>query len=75
MYISEICYMQNFNILSSLCSCAEWIKSKMAINPEDRYSLDKVHLMVIRAVTCDFHQYGTLTSVDSDEPVQPPFKL
>ena len=27
------------------------------------------------AVTCDFQQYGILTSVDSDEPVQPPFKL
>ena len=27
------------------------------------------------AVTCDFKQCGILTSVDSDEPVQPPFKL
>ena len=27
------------------------------------------------AVTCDFQQCGILTSVDSDEPVQPPFKL
>ena len=27
------------------------------------------------ATTCDFHQCGILTSVDSDEPVQPPFKL
>ena len=26
-------------------------------------------------VTCDFQQCGNLTSVDSDEPVQPPFKL
>ena len=25
------------------------------------------------AVTCDFQQCGILTSVDSDEPVQPPF--
>ena len=24
---------------------------------------------------CDFQQCGILTSVDSDEPVQPPFKL
>ena len=24
--------------------------------------------------TCDFQQCGILTSVDSDEPVQPPFK-
>ena len=28
----------------------------------------------IRAVTHDFQQCGILTSVDSDEPVQPPFK-
>ena len=27
------------------------------------------------AVTCDFQQCGILTSVDSDEPVQPPVKL
>ena len=26
-------------------------------------------------VTCDFQQCGILTSVDSDEPLQPPFKL
>ena len=30
---------------------------------------------LIRAVTGDFQQCGILTSVDSDEPVQPPFKL
>ena len=29
----------------------------------------------IRALTCDFQQCGILTSVDSDRPVQPPFKL
>ena len=29
----------------------------------------------IRAVTCDFQQCGIFTSEDSDEPVQPPFKL
>ena len=29
----------------------------------------------ISAMTCDFQQCGILTSVDSDEPVQPPFKL
>ena len=27
------------------------------------------------AVTCDFQQCDILTSVDSDKPVQPPFKL
>ena len=29
----------------------------------------------IWAVTCDFQQCGSLTCVDSDEPLQPPFKL
>ena len=29
----------------------------------------------IWAVICDFQECGILTSVDSDEPVQPPFKL
>ena len=29
----------------------------------------------ILAVTCDFQQCGILTSVDSEEHVQPPFKL
>ena len=29
----------------------------------------------IWAVTCDFQQCGILTCVDSDEPLQPPFKL
>ena len=32
-------------------------------------------LEIIWAVTYDFQQCGILTSVDSDEPVQPPFKL
>ena len=26
-------------------------------------------------MTCDFQQFDILTSVDSDEPLQPPFKL
>ena len=30
---------------------------------------------VIWAMTCDLQQFDILTSVDSDEPVQPPFKL
>ena len=29
----------------------------------------------IGAVICDFQQCGVLTSVDSDHPSQPPFKL
>ena len=30
---------------------------------------------LIRVATCDLQQCDILTSVDSDEPVQPPFKL
>ena len=29
----------------------------------------------MKKFTCDFQQCGILTSVDSDEPVQAPFKL
>ena len=29
----------------------------------------------LKAATCDVQQCGILKSVDSDEPVQPPFKL
>ena len=32
-------------------------------------------LMTISAEALDFQQFDILTSVDSDEPVQPPFKL
>ena len=39
--------------------------------------LDLCYLYQIqtRAVICDFQKCGILTSVDSDEPVQPPVKL
>ena len=36
-------------------------------NAECSYVKDKL------AVTCDFQQFCILTSVDSDEPLQPPF--
>ena len=31
-------------------------------------------LKINQSRTCDFQQCGILTSVDSDEPVQPPFE-
>ena len=37
--------------------------------------LSLISAFIIWALTCDFQQCGILTSVDSDEPVQPPFKL
>ena len=40
-----------------------------------RLKKDIIYKHMIQAVACDFQQCGILTSVDSDEPVQPPFKL
>ena len=37
--------------------------------------LQKSSFIKLRAATCDFQQCGILASVNSDEPVQPPFKL
>ena len=42
------------------------------------YSRDRAHILEKAynnewVAACDFQQFGTLTSVDSDEPVQPPF--
>ena len=33
------------------------------------------HVLLILAATCDFQHCGIFTSVDSGEPVAPPFKL
>ena len=40
-----------------------------------KLSEDLTAIEMYRAVACDFQQCGILTSVDSYEPVQPPFKL
>ena len=39
------------------------------------FLIDKIYIYFNWAVTCDFKQCGILTSVDSDEPAQLPFKL
>ena len=39
------------------------------------YYLQVSSFIIKWAVTCDFQQCGILTSVDTDVPVQPPFKL
>ena len=36
--------MQNFNILASLCSRADWFEPYVIGNPEDRFSRDEVHI-------------------------------
>ena len=43
-----------------------------------KYRLPTLHILLATsnwALTFDFQQHGILTSVDSDEPIQPPFKL
>ena len=40
-----------------------------------RNSKSNVYKKYKCALTCDFQQYDIWTGVDSDEPVQPPFKL
>ena len=38
------------------------------------YLAYRTHRLINWAGTCDFQQYGILTSVESDEPVQSAFK-
>ena len=35
----------------------------------------RTSIVIIKAVTCDFQQCGIFTSLDSEEPVQPPISL
>ena len=57
---------EKFNVSSSWCHklvCSLWLLHILVI------------LTYIWAVTCDFQLCGILTWKNSDEPVQPPFKL
>ena len=50
-------------------------KRRIHISEKNMYFdiiINKLHVL---AVTCDFQQCGILTSVDSDEHVQPPLKF
>ena len=38
------CSISNFSIIASLCSCADWFKSYMVGNPEDRFFHYKANL-------------------------------
>ena len=38
-------YMQNFDILASICSLADWFSSHLVVNPLDRFSLNEAHLL------------------------------
>ena len=53
------------NKLSSHTHCPENSKNKLC----------SCTLYSIRAATCDFQQCGIFTCIDSDEPMQPYFKL
>ena len=48
-------------------------QTKTTTKKEEILTFSPIH-WVNWAAACDFHQCGILTSVDSDEPVQPPFK-
>ena len=67
------CCLQTFKILAGLCGWAGLFELYMVANLEDEFSRIKAHRSW--AVACDFQQCGILTYIDSDEPVQPPFKL
>ena len=36
-YSSQACFMQNFNILASLCSWGDWFEPRFVGNPKDRF--------------------------------------
>ena len=48
---------------------------KMDMRENNRQDTEEEVRSFNLATTCDFQQCGILTSVDSDEPLQPPFKL
>ena len=58
-------------ILSVLQYLSEKFKRSILLDSEFAY----FNTIYIWAVTRDFQQCGILTSVDSDQPVQPHFKL
>ena len=65
-YVNNItvCSRRCFNCRNLSVCCFQILLQIIVVIP--RYNL---------AQTCDFKQYGILTSVDSDELVQPPLSL
>ena len=53
----------------------ESLMPMLNLAPRSTGSAPKTIWPPLWAATCDFQQCGILTSVDSDEPVQPPLKL
>ena len=42
----ELFYMQNLELLASLCSWADWFESYLVANPEDRFSRAEAHILM-----------------------------
>ena len=40
----ETCFMQNFDVLASLCSSGDWFKPRFVGNPKDRFCRDEAHI-------------------------------
>ena len=67
--------MDNYEILNTSISYLECRKSINTILKCMSILFFQEFHYNISATTCDFQQCDILTSVDSDESVQPPFKL
>ena len=62
----------NHNIVDTVIEVA----SSNPVTVPCYFIFNSIFLSIIYlAVACDFQQCGILTCVNSDEPVQPPFKL
>ena len=74
----KICVLSIFEwpFYTGFTKQANWIMKfhELAVieNCSDTWMCESTFILVM---TCDFQKCGILTSVDSDEPVQPPFKL
>ena len=49
-------------------------RALMGLDSEAPSACVTINLNNVCAMTCDFQQCGILTSIDSDEPLQPPFR-
>ena len=63
------CYRWKFNFLASLCSCwGDWFETCYVKNPEDRFSHEKVHIMIhMHHTTLQFCMLCTVSYVVAKE--------
>ena len=69
-----------YRLIHNLCALRSYVlyrfnASKCIKSVKCKVSHNLLKIWINWAVTRDFQQYAILTSVDSDEPVQPPFKF